>query len=432
MKAKEIVFLILIIAGGIFLYYAQTGKLDVSFEFDGHFLFPLHHFKYEEYTQLQPPFPSRLQIINAHGSVEIRGSDEEKISISFQKKIWRRKEKQAKEVSDALKMSVQRDSDQLLITTNREDFRKRNFETSFVISLPKSMEVEVENSYGLAKVLNAGKTNITNPHGKVIASHIQGELIIKNSYEDVEVKNVQAGCRIESKHSSLYASDVGGKAEIVHAYGKVKLENISQEVKVEGSHSKIFGQNLGGASEIITSYENISLFDVGPLKITCRHSPIEIDGAREFVDISNNYSTVRVRNLQGNLLIDGRKLKIYAKKVVGQEISVASSYENIDLSDFSGKTIIKNSHGDIFLQPLPLTHPLEVKGEYANIQLSWPSGGKYPIEAKDKNGEIKWKLPVELSFHEENRFSTIKAFLEETGTPSIFLSTSYGTIWIGE
>jgi hypothetical protein len=432
MKAKEIILLILIVVGGVFLYYAQTGKLDVAFGIDGHFLFPLHQFKYEEYTKLQPPFPSRLQVINAHGNVEIQGADEQGMAISFQKKIWRRKEKQAKGVSDALKMSVQKDSNELLITTNRDEFRKRNFETSFIISLPKGMEVEVENSHGLVKVLNTGSTNITNPHGKVIVSQVQGEVVIKNSYEDVEIKNVQAGCRIESKHSTVSVSNVGGKAEVALTHGNVTLENISQEVKVEGSHSEVFGQNLSRASEITTSYEKVTLSNVGPAKIICRHSPVEVDGARDFVDITDNYSTVRVSNLQGNLIVDGRNLKIYGKKIVGQEISVASSYENIELADFSGKTTIKNSHGEIFLQPLPLTHPLEVKGEYANIRFYWPSGGKYPIEAKAKNGEIKWKLPVELSFHEENSFSTIKAFLEEIGAPSIFLSTSYGTIWIGE
>jgi hypothetical protein len=432
MKVKEIILLILIVVGGVFLYHAQTGKLDVAFEIDGHFLFPLHQFKYEEYTQLQPPFPSRLKIINAHGNVEIQGADEQRMTISFQKKIWRRKEKQAKEVSDALKMSVQKDSNELLITTNRDEFRKRNFETSFIISLPKSMEVEVENSYGSVKVLNAGSTSITNPHGKVTVSQIQGEVVIKNSYEDVEIKNVQAGCRIESKHSTVLVSNVGGKAEVVLAHGNVHLDNISKEVKVEGSHTEVIGQNLSRASEIITSYEKVSLSNVGPTKINCRHSTIEVDGARDFVDITDNYSTVRVSNLQGNLVIDGRSLKIYGKKIVGQEISVASSYENIELADFSGKTTIKNVHGEISLQPLPLTHPLEVKGEYANIRLYWPSGGKYPLEAKAKNGEIRWKLPVKLSFHEENSFSTIKAFLEEIGAPSIFLSTSYGTIWVGE
>jgi hypothetical protein len=429
MKAKEIILLIFIIVGGVFLYYAQTGKLDFSFEIDGHFLFPLHPFKYEEYTQLQPPFPSRLHIINAHGNVEIQGAEEQRIAISFQKKIWRRKETQAKQVSDLLKMSAQKDSNELLITTNRDEFRKRNFETSFVIYLPKGTEVEVENSHGLVKVLNAGSTNITNPHGKVIVSHIQGELVIKNSHEDVEIENVRDGCRIESKHSSISVSDVRGKTEVVHAYGKVRLENISQEVKVQGSHSEVFGRNLD-ASEIATSYERIALFDIGPAKINCRHSPVEVDGARDFADITDNYGTVRVSNLQGNLFVDGRNLKIYGKKVIGQEISVASSYENIELSDFSGKTMVKNSHGSIFLKPLPLTHPLEVKGEYANIRLYWPSGGKYPLEATARNGEIRWKLPVELSFHEENHFSTIKAFLQVTGAPSIFLSTSYGTIWI--
>jgi len=428
MKAKEIVLLILIIAGGIFFYYAETGKLDISFEIDDHFFSYLHQFKYEDSQVLEPPFPARLKIINSHGDIEIQGTSEERISISFQKRIWRKNEKQAKEVSDALKMTVERDPQQVLISTNRKEFRRRNFETNFKISLPESMEVEVENSYGQAKLLRVGKASIINSHGKVIASEISGELTAKNSYEDVEIENVQGDCQLESKHSDVLISDVRGKAEVNHAYGKIDLKNISQEVKVEGSHSEVYGRNLMGAAELETSYEKIVLFDVGPAKITGIHSEVEVEGARESIHITDNYSRVKVNSLQGNLIVSGRNLEIYGKGVVAQEISLISSNENIELSEFSGKVIIKNSHGEILLQPLPLTHPIEVEAEYADIMFSWPQGGKYPFEARAKYGEIKWNLPVELSFHQENHVSTIKAFVEESGNPSITLSTSYGTI----
>ena len=432
MKAKEIVLLILIIVAGVFFYHAYTGELDVYFDFNGHFFFFTDEFVYEEFQELEPPYPSPLQIINAHGDIEIQGTDEERITISFQKKIWRKNEEQAREVSDKLKMIIHKDVDQLIITTNRDEFKRRNFKTSFRITLPSGMDVEVKNSYGTVHVSKVGKTNITNRHGKIIASDIAGELAIKNNYRDVEVENVQSDCQIENKHSGVYISKVEGKVQITNRYGKIHLENISQDVKIEGLHSEVYGENLRGSVEVDNSYRKITLFDVGPTKITGHHSNVEVEHARGYLDIKDNYGKVKVNNIQGDLTISGKSLDVYGKTIVGQKIYVSSSYRNIELSEFSGKTTILLSHGEIILEPSPLTHPIEVNGEYAGIKFVWPLGGKYPIEAKTKNGDIKWKLPVELTFQEENDFTTIKAFLQEKDNPSIFLSTSYRTIWIEE
>lgn len=430
MKAKEIILLILIIAAGVTFYHAHTGKIYI--DIDDHIFFNHEKFVYEEFQELEPPFPPQLQVINAHGDIEIQGTDEGRITVSFEKTIWRRNEEQAKEVADELKMTIDKDAQQLTISTTRGEFRRRNFRTNFRISLPLGMDIEVNNSYGTVKAAKVGNTNITNRHGKIISSDIAGELLIENSYKDIEVDNVQSDCQIEGKHADVFVNGVKGKTQIIHQYGKVRLENISQDVKIEGSHSGVYGENLMGSVEVTTSYKKIALFDVGPTKIRARHSPVEVEGAREYVDIEDNYSKVKVDNLQGDLIVDGKNLAVYGKSIVGQKIYITSSYRNVELSEFSGKTTILLEHGEIILDPYPLTHPIEVKGKYAGIKFYWPLREKYPFEARAKNGDIKWRLPYEISIQEEDHMSTVKAFLEEKEKPSIFLSTSYSTIRIEE
>ena len=430
MKAKEIILLILIIVAGVTFYHAHTGKIYI--DIDDHIFFDHEKFVYEEFQELEPPFPPQLRVTNAHGDIEIQGTDEGRITVSFEKTIWRRNEEQAKEIADELKMIIDKDTQQLTISTNRSEFRRRNFRTNFKISLPAGMDIDVNNSYGEVKTVKVGNTNIKNRHGKIIASDIAGELLIENSYKDIEVENVQSDCQIEGKHADVFVNGVKGKTQIVHRYGKVRLENISQEVKIEGSHSSVYGENLMGSVEVTTSYKKIALFDVGPTKIRARHSPVEIEGAREYVDIEDNYSKVNVDNLQGDLVVDGKNLGVYGKTIVGQKIYITSSYRNVELSEFSGKTTILLEHGEIVLDPSPLTHPIEVKGKYAGIKFYWPQREKYPFEAKAENGDIKWRLPDEISIQEEDHMSIVKAFLEEKEKPSIFLSTSYRTIRVEE
>ena len=107
--------------------------------------------------------------MNAHGDIEIQGTDEEKISVSFEKTIWRRNEEHAKEVADELKMNIDRDNRRLTISTTRSEFRRGNFRTNFKISLPRGMDIEVNNSYGTVRAVKVGNTSINNRHGKTIA-----------------------------------------------------------------------------------------------------------------------------------------------------------------------------------------------------------------------------------------------------------------------
>ena len=230
MKAKEIILLILIVTAGIIFYHAQTGKIWIDWDWDEGIYFGQEEFVYEEKEDIAPPFPLSLRIINAHGHIEVKGADQDFISISFEKRIYRRNQKQADEVAEKLRMIVEKDIASIQIYTNTEDFQKRRFRTNFKVLIPEQMAVDVKNSYGEVRVLQAGETTIRNPNGRVYAANITGNLVIKNSYKEVEVENIQADCQIESRSSSLTVIDIGGNAHIDHRYGKIHLENIGQSL----------------------------------------------------------------------------------------------------------------------------------------------------------------------------------------------------------
>jgi hypothetical protein len=288
----------------------------------------------------------------------------------------------------------------------------------------------VKNSYGTVDVANVQNADITNRHGETIVSDIAGELSLKNSYRDVEVGNINADVYVDSHNSHVYVGQVQGKVHVVHRYGKIHLDDISKDVKVEGSHSEIYGEKLVGPVELESSYRKIALFDVGPTEIIGHSCEIEVEGVEEYLDIKSNYGKAKISDLKGNLVIDGKNLGVYGRTIVGEKIDIKSSYRNIELTDFSGKATIILSHGEVTLAPYPLTHPMEVKGEYSTIKFSWPLGKKYPFEARVKNGDIEWELPEEISIHEEDHTRTYKAFIQETENPSILIYTSYRTIWV--
>lgn len=429
MRGREIVLLILIICAGVFFYHAQTGKIDWDVDWGDGFFFGHEEFVFEETQDIDTPLPPLLQITNEHGDVEIQGWTEDRITIVFQERIWRRNEEQAKEVADRLRMTLDQDEQALILSSNRGDFRRKNFETNFRISLPAGMAVKVDNAHGLVRVTDVRKADIRNRHDDVIASGIQEGLVLENSYDDVEVSDVRGHCRISNRHADVTVSNIQGSLSLTHGYGEVSCEDVAQDVTIDGSHTKVFGQNISGQTEVQSSYEKIVLNDVGPVIIRGNHSPVEVSGA-DSLDLFNRYSRVTLAGIRGNVKIEGKSLQVTGRQITGEEILISTSYETVELTEFSGKTQITLSHGRVELQPALLAHPFEVRGEYTDILFVWPAGARNPLEARVKNGEIKWELPFELSLEKENGISLIKAFQEEADKPPVYLSTSYATIRI--
>jgi hypothetical protein len=432
MKGKEIILLILIVTAGIIFYHAQTGKIWIDWELDEGIFIGQDEFVYEETEEISPPFASHLIIDNTRGQVEVLGTAQDSISITLEKRIYCQKKKQADEVAEMLHMTIQQDSENVRISTNREEFRNRRFRTNFWIKVPDHMLVEVKNSYGEVRISQVQQAEIRNPNGKVFATDIAGDLVIKNSYRDVEVENVQADCHIDSHNCRLTVEKVKGNADVTHKYGKVHLEDIGQAATVKGSNTGVFGQNISGLTDIRTSYEKVELAEVGPVKINTRDSHIEIIGAKENVDIEARYGKAELFDILGNLRIDGNNLQIYGDSIAGETLYISTSYRKVELIRFQGKTEIVHSNGDVKLEPLPLTSPIEVNGRYTDITLYLHSGDQYPLEARAKGGQIDWTTSEELSRKEENGYSVVRAFSQERDRPSILLSTVFGSIKIEE
>lgn len=430
MKAKEIVLLIFIIAAGVLFYHAKTGKINVDWNLEDYIYLDFRQFTFEESQVIEPPFPCSLKVVNAHGNVEIQGTESEKITVTLEKKIWRRNEEEAKKIAEKLHPVVNKDDLAVILATNRDEFRKRNFETNFRITIPLNTNIDVKNSHGLVKASRVGNAAIHNLHGKVVASEVKGDLRIENSHEDIELEAIGSRCDLRTKHSTISAKLVEGEMAIEQSHGLIRLQKVAQKITIDGIHTEIEGEDLAGPLDIQNSYEKISLVRVGPTKIQGHHSTIEADEVNGNLEIRDNYESAKLSNVRGNLNISGKSLAVSGRNIVGEEIYVSSSHENVELIDFSAKTTVLSSHGDVILDPFPLTGSIEVRCEYSAITFYWPEGEQYPFEAQTKNGDIHWHLPGEISAEEKNSLSVVRAFLDLREKPRILLSTTYSDILI--
>jgi hypothetical protein len=427
MRVREVLLLILIIAVGVVFTHIHTGKWD--FDWEEGFFFDTEEFTYTENDVISLPFPPELQVINRNGRIEVQGTSEDGIRIQLEKRIRRRKEETAREIAEALHLVIEQDEHIITVSTNREDLQRRNFQTDFTLFVPENMDIRIKNRYGRVQVSNVGETDIINRNGEVVAWDISGSLIIENSYEDVSVENVMFDCEVGSRQSNISLVGVKGTTLVVHRYGRVELNGLEKDVIIDGPHIQVYGRNLVGPVDVDSSYERIVFEDVGDVRIRGDNSPVSITGGRGSVDIQNRYARVDLENIRGDVEVTGRDTGLWARALTGDKVTVNTSYRDVELEDFTGEALVVLSNAALTLRPDSLAHPLEVRGEYCDITLFWPTGASSSLEAQTKNGDIHWGLTDEPAVNVTNGHSILKAFLNDQ-PPLILLSTTYADIHI--
>ncbi len=433
MKFREVLLVVVLILAGLVVYQVQTGHWNLDFNWGDDFAgFAGFGKEYttEETRTIEAPLPALLEVVNGHGWVEVRGGDQDTVQLTFKKVVWRRTEDEAKDVAGRLKYTLTTAADKLTLATNRDEFRKKNFETGFILTVPRAMAVRVDNAYGIVRVEGVKEATVRNRHGELYASDIQGPCTLETSYEDLVAQKIRGECRITNSHGDVRAVSVAGDLWIETSYAQVRVEDAGQKADIRGSHNDVDARRVQGAVLVETSYEKVFLSDVGPAAVTAQHSAVTVENVRGDLDVRTSYEGVLATGVQGRFLVDAHNASVSATGIVGSEISVKTSYENVELSDFSAEVTVVLRNGNVTLKPLDLKHGMDVRNEYGTVHLAWPAGESARLEARSKGGEIEWGLPEKPDVEQTNGVSLIKAFTANSGSPLIYLSTTYENIRI--
>jgi DUF4097 and DUF4098 domain-containing protein YvlB len=429
MKAREVVLAVIIILAGVFISQVKSGRMAWDWEVGDFTFVKGEEFVFEEAQGLTAPPPAEVEILNAHGTVAVEGTEDPAVTIRFKKRVYRRNREEAQKIADELRLVVNRTGDRLVLSTNRDAFRRRPFETDFKVSIPAGTPLLVRNSYGLVQVVGTGKTDIANPHGEVAAADIRGELVLEARHEPVTVDGVRGAAHLSCPYSRTVIKNVQGELVIDHAHDELRLEEIAGRLTVNGRNSRIFARGLGPEAEIRTTYEPVTVTRAGSLTIRGHHNDITVIGASGRCDLANAHGTVRVEDLAGDLKVEARNTSVVGSRLQGGTLSIVTTYENVDLRGFSGGGTVAFSHAKLVLEPEAIAGPLEVRGESGDVRLVWPaSGTRHPFQAEARQGTVFWGLAEAPAVATTNGTSVTKAFLDERTAPTISIKTTHGDV----
>ncbi|MGB9892902.1 MAG: hypothetical protein ACPLRA_00705, partial [Candidatus Saccharicenans sp.] len=296
MKAKEIGLLVLIILVGVGFHYLQDLSLWID---DWEIGFPLsgHPFLFEDQSTLDPA--EILEINNSHGSIQIEGSNTEKFSLVLEKKVWEKSQERAGKLAEEIKLITNRQGQQLILTTNRQDFKKKNFATNFRLIVPETTRIKVKNSFGLVRISKVKEVEVSNAHGQVEVFEISGQIQVTNSFAPISATDIAGACEVQTRHSSVTLSRIAGPVKLDCAHERVELFDLKSSLNLSSTHSPIQAARITGPSEITGSYERISVSESGPATIKAHHSPVEIDTLSGNLEIETSYEQIKLSRIDG-------------------------------------------------------------------------------------------------------------------------------------
>jgi DUF4097 and DUF4098 domain-containing protein YvlB len=434
MKFREIVLVVFLILAGFVFYQFKTGNWNIGEDWDWNwgenFGRLSREYTAEETRTIEAPLPPVLEIENGNGWVEVRGADQETIQLTFKKVAWRRTEEEAKDIADRVKYTLTTAADRMTLTTNRNEFARKNFETGFILTVPKSMSVRVGNGYGIVRVDSVREATIRNSHGEVFATDVQGPCSVETSYEGVEVQRIAGECRVINSHGDVRAGSIGGDLWIETSYAEARVEDAAGKADIRGSNVDVDARRVTGAVTVDTSYEKVFLADVGPAEITAKNTAVTAEDVRGNLSIQTSYEPIQASRVHGDLLITAENAAVSAREIGGQKITITTSYEKVSLAGFSAELTVSNRNGGIGLEPLDLKHAMDVRNEYGEITLAWPDGETARLEAQSKGGTVHWGLTEKPDVDQSNGTSLVKAFTASAAAPLITLSTRYDDVRI--
>jgi len=433
MKFKEILLVVVLVLAGLVLFQVKTGRWSLDdLNWGDEFGFATQEATAEETRTLEAPLPPVLEIENSHGWVEVRGADQDSAQLTFKKSAWRRKKEDAEAAVAQLKYTVTTAADKLVLKTNRDEFRRKNFETGFVLTVPRGMAVRVTNSHGSVRIDGVKDVRVRNSYGEIFASNVAGACDAETSHDDLEVREIGGVCRLVNSHADVRAGAVKGDLTVRTSYGRIRVEDAGGTADLGGGNADVEALRIAGAVTVDSSYQKVVLGDVGPAKVTGHNLAVTADGVRGDLEVETSYEPVRAMNIQGRLTVTAHNAEVTATGIAGPAISVRTSHQDVTLADFSADTTVVCQNGFVSLTPRDLKRGLDVRNENGPIELVWPSGERARFEAVSKGGSVSWGLADRPDVDESNGSAVLKAYGGAPAAPLIFLSTSYNPIHIIE
>ncbi len=456
MKAREIVFVILVVLFGLsiqsFVGFNPSPYFHIDTDWDQD--------RYREYTETKEvAADAKLPILfeNAYGDVTIRGWDEPRISILLRKRVCMREEEKARAEADRIHIVAEPKSGEMYLGSNRSKENRigTNLQTDFEVTIPNSIFLKIVGEHGDFKIQNLksagvdlaiaygdldmknieGNTTIRNDHSEISLNGLAGNLLLDDTYDDLTLIRISGDAKVKNTHGDVDIENVGGGLDLIADYGDIVLKQVAKDVTVAGDHSSVQLNDCLGNATINNSYESIDVTKVsGKLNATGDHSPVTFKDIGDAVKIQTSYDEIDGARIKGPLTVQGDRASVNLKNLEAG-CTVNTTNEDVTIVDFVGKIDITAPHGSCRLRAsIPPSSPIAVHSDNGDIRIVLPPNSQFQFLAETVSAEIKCRYPSMNTYRtdENQRVRVTGSSGGQARGPMVELRSTYGDITIVE
>ena len=259
----------------------------------------------------------RLHIINPQGDgdIEIKGADQNKVTVEYTLSVFAEKETQAISYLDELTLQDKISGGTLTLVLKEPKIRNeyiRDLGINYTIYLPDGIS---------AKIVNNG--------GSLIAANIKGDLDLNNSNGFMSIRDVIGIVDVETRASEL---------ELFKIKGNVNISTFQRDAFI---------------SEI-----------EGDLNINSSDGYIDVDNVIGDLTISSNSSRLELRNIEGSIEANQEYSgEFRAKNVVGSINVKGSNNADLELAEIKGDIMAQTQSGDVRVELSGWNEGYEISAE---------------------------------------------------------------------
>jgi DUF4097 and DUF4098 domain-containing protein YvlB len=258
---------------------------------------------------------------------------------------------------------------------------------------------EVTNDYGKVTLENCGGAlRLSSKSTTVLIDQFDGKVSIDADYSNITVRDVSEPLTIHSTSGTIKVDRIGGDATIRSDYSNITANSIGGVLEILDKSGKIRVRTVGGV-KIDGEYSSMEISDVSgksgkPITLSGQSGPISLSNAVGDVQIDNPYGTIELKEIKGNVEIKAKSSNVRATGISGDWTST-TEYCTLSLRDLSAKRVImSNMSGqiDVDLKVAPST--VDIRNEYAKVNLEMPTGFSGDVDLNVTYGHIETNLPL--------------------------------------
>ena len=158
-----------------------------------------------------------LRVVNSFGEVDIIGESRDDISIDYRIEVNAATEELLEETMDQVALEINQSNQELEVSTARpNDMDRVNISTYLTIRAPEELAVDLKSRFDDIRI-----------------EDFTSQVMIDNSYGDVELLNIAGPLEIESSFSNYEINDIQEMITGRFSYTDIVIEQLSSDLELD-------------------------------------------------------------------------------------------------------------------------------------------------------------------------------------------------------